>query len=271
MKIWSEHEQLEWKYCSKLKFATTVWLYAWQNIVKSLHNKLLTTDLFLFRASREKISANELEKEEGLREFLRSYRERSPLKKRYKEKSVCVSGMDTALTLRRKRMGTRGSSWTECAWKVPNWAKFAWLSSPQLWFGKISVDGFQLVVHGAIREKAISWGCKTVHKELPKGPGPLAGHRMKKEGAVGGAKAAECLVSVSRCPGKGWRVPRAATLGAAPLWPGSCLLCQNWEVSGVSALQKTWPREQTACTEVPSAFVHSSCRAMFLFSYGLTD
>lgn len=35
-----------------------------------MHNKLLTTDLFLFRASGEKISANELEEEEGLRECL---------------------------------------------------------------------------------------------------------------------------------------------------------------------------------------------------------
>lgn len=40
------------------------------------------------------------------------------------------------------------------------------------------------------------------------------------------------------CPGKSWRVPGAATLGAAPLWPGSCLLYQNWEFIEVSALKK---------------------------------
>lgn len=118
----------------------------------------------------------------GSESVYRSYGELSPLKKRYEEKSVCVSGMETAFTLRRKRMGTWGSSCTACAWEVPNWVKFAWLSSPQLWFGKISVDGFQLLVHGAVSKKAISWGCKTTHKELPKGPVPLAGNRMEKAG-----------------------------------------------------------------------------------------
>lgn len=73
------------------------------------------------------------------------------------------------------------------------------------------------------------------------------------------------------CPGKSWRVPGAATLRAAPLWPGSCLLYQNWEFIEVSALKKAWPREQTACTEVLSPFVHSYCRAMCLLSYSLID
>lgn len=82
--------------------------YVWQNIVKSSHNKLFTTDLFLFRASREKVSANELEEEEGLGGCLLELQEAEPLEEEIEGKgwSVNVSAMETAFTLRRKRLDT---------------------------------------------------------------------------------------------------------------------------------------------------------------------
>lgn len=59
-----------------------------------MHNKLLTTDLFLFRASRQKVSADQLE-EEGQEEKIQ-----------VKQWPVCASGAEVAFMLRRMRMGT---------------------------------------------------------------------------------------------------------------------------------------------------------------------
>jgi len=76
--------------------------YVWQNIVKLSYNKLLTTDLFLFRASTEKVSANELEEEEGLGGCLLEIQDAEPVKEEVQEKgwSAYVSGIETAFTLR---------------------------------------------------------------------------------------------------------------------------------------------------------------------------
>lgn len=72
-----------------------------------MHNKLLTTDLFFFRASREKVSANELEEEKGLGGCLLELQEAEPVEEREgKRWSVNVPVMETAFTLRRKRMDT---------------------------------------------------------------------------------------------------------------------------------------------------------------------
>lgn len=75
-------------------------IFVWQNTVKSLHNKLLTTDLFLFRTSGEKVSADEQE-EEGL-----GVTGSSDFYRRYARKKIgqTVSRMQMAFLLR--RMGT---------------------------------------------------------------------------------------------------------------------------------------------------------------------
>lgn len=71
--------------------------------MKSSHNKLLTTDLFLFRASREIVSANELEEEEGLGGCLLELQEAEPIEEEMRGEgwSARVWGMETAFALRR--------------------------------------------------------------------------------------------------------------------------------------------------------------------------
>lgn len=155
--------------CSKLKFATTVLFYIWQSIVKSLHNKLLTTDLFLLGTSREKnickwAGGGGAQRASPGAPGSKAHWRRDPRR----SQSVSLGWRQPSLSEEGGHELRDPTGQNE--WKEPNWTWFAWLCSPQLWLGKIAVDGFQLLVHRAIREKAISWGCKTVHKELPKGP-----------------------------------------------------------------------------------------------------
>lgn len=180
-----------------------------------MHNKLLTTDLFLFRTSREKISANELEEEEGLRGCLQEPQGAKPLKKSYEEP---VSVWVETPALHKKQDGNPRIQLDSTEKHQPEHNLHGCLPPASIW-QKFSL---QLLVHEPQGKR---------HKELPKGPG---GPRRELLAVLVLSACAQRLCSVlvlTACPGSGAQ-EEWDSQGAAPAW--SCC-CASAVLTGMTA------------------------------------